>query len=84
MTLKNRCVNCDHVIEAPDSMRGREMACPECEATNVLLSLEDARRREAGAQQETERERQAFLENLGRARDGPARAGALARPPRRA
>ncbi len=64
MTLKNRCVTCDHVIEAPDSMRGREIACPRCEATNVLLSAEDARRRTTNSEDDHERARQSFLNSL--------------------
>ncbi len=56
--LKNRCVRCDHVIEAPEEQRGTVVVCPRCEATNVLRSPED----EAV---DTERERGEFLRRLG-------------------
>lgn len=39
--LRNRCVSCDYVIEAPDELRGQETACPNCDATNLLRAPED-------------------------------------------
>jgi hypothetical protein len=66
--LRNRCVNCDQVIEAPLSQRGKETACPHCEATNVLLAPEDVER----GGNEAERDR--FLAALAaRRQGGPAR-----------
>lgn len=66
--LQNRCVRCDQVIEAPDEQRGATVACPHCEATNVLRSAADVA---AEAEATTERERQVFLRQLGPAGDGP-------------
>jgi hypothetical protein len=80
LTLKNRCVSCDQVIEANDSMRGQEIACPRCEATNVLLSVEDARRRESGAEKDQERERRTFLSSLESRRQPQPAAGWRAPP----
>jgi len=68
LTLRNRCVNCDQVIEQPDSMRGKEVTCPNCEAKNVLLSDEDARQR-ASSSGRLERERRRFMDSLDRTRE---------------
>lgn len=62
--LRNRCVRCDHVIEAPEEQRGKVVVCPRCEATNVLRGPEDERLA-------LERERGDFLRRLdGRREDG--------------
>ena len=64
--LLNRCVRCDQVIEAPDEQRGATIACPHCEATNVLRSADD---RVADADAAERRERSAFLRRLERPGD---------------
>lgn len=62
--LRNRCVRCDHVIEAPEEQRGKVVVCPRCEATNVLRGPEDE-------QLALERERGDFLRRLeGRRAEG--------------
>jgi hypothetical protein len=65
-------VACDHVIEAPDHMRGHELACPSCEATNVLHSPGDEARSERAEEDSRKEERERFLRGLARAR-GQAR-----------
>lgn len=50
MTLRNRCVACDQVIEAPDQMRGQETTCDACGAPNVLLGPTDATVRQRAQQ----------------------------------
>ncbi|RMG10847.1 MAG: hypothetical protein D6731_16645 [Planctomycetota bacterium] len=79
--LRNRCVQCDEVIEAPDRMRGREVACPRCEAANVLLSAEDAAAHRRAVERERERERRRFLAALAPGA-GAAGAGAAGAPTR--
>lgn len=80
--LRNRCVSCDYVIEAPDDLRGQETACPNCDATNLLRAPEDvaaALQREEVAR---EAERARFLGQLDRVPSGsrpalPPRSAAL-------
>ena len=50
MTLRNRCVACDHVIEADDALRGKETTCDACGAPNVLLGPTDATVRQRAQQ----------------------------------
>ena len=72
MALKNRCQACDFVIEAPDVMRGQEVVCPQCAATNILRSPEDAQLAIAEAALARARERQRFLDGLGKSSSGPS------------
>lgn len=70
MSIKNRCLRCDFVIEAPEAMRGREVVCPKCEAVNLLRTAEDAQLIAAEARLESAREKERFLDGLAR-RDAP-------------
>ncbi len=72
VALKNRCQACDFVIEAPDVMRGQEVVCPQCAATNILRSPEDAQLAIAEAALARARERQRFLDGLGKTASGNA------------
>ncbi len=71
MSIKNRCVACDFVIEAPDAMRGQEVVCPKCEAVNLLRTADEARLQAAQVELERTREKERFLERLGQAGDRP-------------
>lgn len=62
MTIRFRCVRCDHVIEASDAMAGQETVCPGCEATNVLRAPEE----EAVEAARREAEHRRFLDGLAR------------------
>lgn len=79
VALKNRCQACDFVIEAPDVMRGQEVVCPQCAATNILRSPEDAQLAVAEAALARARERQRFLDGLGKSAGAPG-SGATGRP----
>lgn len=70
MTIKNRCVACDFVIEAADALRGREVVCSKCETVNVLRSAEDAALMAGEARVRTDREKRRFLDQLS-SRGGP-------------
>lgn len=72
MTIKNRCVACDFVIEAADALRGREVICSKCETVNVLRSVEDAALMAGEARVRVDRDKRRFLEQLS-ARAGAAR-----------
>lgn len=72
VALKNRCQACDFVIEAPDVMRGQEVVCPQCAATNILRSPEDAQLAIAEAALARARERQRFLDGLGKSTSAPS------------
>lgn len=64
MTIKNRCVACDFVIEAADALRGREVVCSKCETVNVLRSVEDAALMASDARAQADRDKRRFLEQL--------------------
>lgn len=68
MVLQNRCISCDFVIEAPDELRGQETVCPNCDATNLLRSLEDVAAAEVEDRARREAERARFLGSLDGAR----------------
>ncbi|MBI3723802.1 hypothetical protein HY251_07615 [bacterium] len=36
MALRVRCVSCDHVISAPDTLRGKPVPCPLCGGMNEV------------------------------------------------
>lgn len=73
------------MIEAPDELRGQETVCPNCDATNVLRSIEDVALAEERERVAREAERRRFLGNLARAhgpgRGGEAPAGSIPLPP---
>jgi phage FluMu protein Com len=64
VAIKNRCVACDFVIEAPDAMRGREVVCPKCEVVNKLRAQEDVITAERDTRRRTEEERERFMRAL--------------------
>lgn len=76
MSIKNRCVACDFVIEAPDALRGHEVVCPKCETLNVLRSPGEAQQADSAR---LDQERRRFLERLaGSGGTPPVPAGAPA------
>ena len=79
MTIKNRCVACDFVIEAADGLRGREVVCSKCETVNVLRSAEDAALMAGEARVRADRDKRRFLEQLA-GRGAAARSPSDARP----
>jgi phage FluMu protein Com len=76
VSIKNRCLRCDFVIEAPEAMRGREVVCPKCEAVNLLRTAEDAQLIAAEARIESAHEKQRFLDGLSRRNPEPPRSDA--------
>lgn len=74
------------MIEAPDELHEQETVCPNCDATNVLRSIEDVAMAEERERAARDAERRRFLGNLARAH-GPGRGadpsggGAIPLPP---
>lgn len=75
MTIKNRCVACDFVIEAADALRGREVVCSKCETVNVLRSAEDAALMASDARAQADRDKRRFLEQLASRGNAPRYTG---------
>jgi hypothetical protein len=75
VTIKNRCVACDFVIEAADALRGREVICSKCETVNVLRSAEDAALMASDARAQADRDKRRFLEQLASRGNAPRYTG---------